>query len=376
MARALAPAAACRRPAAGRYSGGNIRLRHCGAALKPSDLMLGCAFVNSKLGQEVADDATATATVEAAFACGIRDLDTAPYYGPSEDRVGKALRELSGTAGGEESDMRVVTKVGVIRADDKGGSGTVAELGASSYGARTSFAESIARLGVERLAALRFHDIPDTKGPLDTTDKLIVAAAGVDGMLAGLRALRAEGRIDQVSLGMNASGGPRAEWGSGADVYGTPDQILDLIRAAPNDTFDSVLMASGWNLLFHAGLPVLRECEARNIAVHNAGTFATGLLAGGDTYVYAKAPDEIVSRAQRWKQLAQKFGLELPAVAMAFSHLPACVTKVVIGCSSPEEVRHCVRLLPETAVPAALWKEAQASGLLPTDLLLPCPPSY
>ena len=31
---------------------------------------------------------------------------------------------------------------------------------------------------------------------------------------------------------------------------------------------------------------------------------------------------------------------------------------------------------PETAVPAALWKEAQASGLLPTDLLLPCPPSY
>eukprot|EP00961_Rhodomonas_salina_P039892 536367-Rhodomonas_salina.1 len=28
------------------------------------------------------------------------------------------------------------------------------------------------------------------------------------------------------------------------------------------------------------GLPVLLECERRGIAVHNAGTFATGLLAG------------------------------------------------------------------------------------------------
>ena len=62
--------------------GGPLRLRG-GAQLTPSDLMLGCAFVNSKLGQEGADDAQATATVNAAFACGIRDLDTAPYYGPS-----------------------------------------------------------------------------------------------------------------------------------------------------------------------------------------------------------------------------------------------------------------------------------------------------
>jgi hypothetical protein len=67
-----------------------------------------------------------------------------------------------------------VTKVGVIRHDaGSGSSGTVAELGASAYGARTSFAESTARLGVQKLAALRFHDIPDKKGPLDTTDKLI-----------------------------------------------------------------------------------------------------------------------------------------------------------------------------------------------------------
>eukprot|EP01048_Picozoa_sp_COSAG05_P034141 COSAG05_NODE_14096_length_408_cov_0.838188_1_plen_123_part_01 len=103
-------------------SGGSglLNLRRGGQPLGPEDLMLGCAFVNSKLGQDGADDATASATVQAAYACGIRDLDTAPYYGPSEDRVGKALRALPGgaSAGGGESDMRVVTKVGIIRPQD------------------------------------------------------------------------------------------------------------------------------------------------------------------------------------------------------------------------------------------------------------------
>ena len=41
------------------------------------DLMMGCAFVNSKRGEEAADDAQARATVAAAIAAGIRDFDTA-----------------------------------------------------------------------------------------------------------------------------------------------------------------------------------------------------------------------------------------------------------------------------------------------------------
>eukprot|EP01043_Picozoa_sp_COSAG02_P005218 COSAG02_NODE_140_length_34374_cov_913.416443_21_plen_79_part_00 len=42
-----------------------------------SDLMMGCAFVNSKRGEEAAGDAQARATVAAAIAAGIRDFDTA-----------------------------------------------------------------------------------------------------------------------------------------------------------------------------------------------------------------------------------------------------------------------------------------------------------
>ena len=88
-------------------------------------------------------------------------------------------------------------------------------------------------------------------------------------------------------------------------------------------------MASGWNLLYHEGATVLRECAAKGIAVHNAGTFATGLLAGGYTFVYGEAPAEMVAKRDQWSELCSSYSLPLPAVAMAFSALPASVAKAV-----------------------------------------------
>ena len=34
--------------------------------------------------------------------------------------------------------------------------------------------------------------------------------------------------------------------------------------------------------------------------VHNAGTFATGLLAGGFSYVYQDAPPEMLAKTEQW----------------------------------------------------------------------------
>lgn len=223
-----------------------------GTPLAVSDLMMGCAFVNSRRDEQAADEARATATIAAAIAAGIRDFDTAPYYGDSEDRVGKALaaaaRAGGFSAGGAGADLRIWTKIGVVR-----DGGTVAELGATAEGAQLSFDESTARLGVTSLSGLRFHDIPDEKGggTLPTIDDLIAAAAAPgSGMVAGIVTLKAAGLVGEVSLGMNASGGRRADWSDpDAAVYGTPEQIVDLIRAVPEGTFDSLLMASGWNLL-------------------------------------------------------------------------------------------------------------------------------
>ena len=69
-------------------------------------------------------------------------------------------------------------------------------------------------------------------------------------MLAGLRALREAGRIEEVSLGMNMVVAP---------------QILRLLREAPKGTFDNIMLAHGWNLLCQDGLEVVQECSVRGM---------------------------------------------------------------------------------------------------------------
>ena len=50
---------------------------------------------------------------------------------------------------------------------------------------------------------------------------------------------------------------------------------------------------------------------------------------GGSHYKYGPAPPEIVERTERWKALAAKYDVPLPAVAIAF----ACAPSVVDGCA-------------------------------------------
>jgi hypothetical protein len=40
-----------------------------------------------------------------------------------------------------------------------------------------------------------------------------------------------------------------------------PHEITRLLRTAPEGTFDSAMLAGGWNLLTQAGLPCMLECE-------------------------------------------------------------------------------------------------------------------
>ena len=84
-------------------------------------------------------------------------------------------------------------------------------------------------------------------------------------MLAGLKAMRTDGTIENVSLGMNAHRKHMGRW--------TPSVIIDLIDAVPEGTIDSALLAYGWNLLCQDGLEVMVKCQQAGIAVHIAGTF-------------------------------------------------------------------------------------------------------
>jgi hypothetical protein len=55
-------------------------------------------------------------------------------------------------------------------------------------------------------------------------------------------------------------------------------------------------------------------------------------------------------------------------VAVAFAALPACVGKVAVGVKARAEVAALTRAR-NTAVSRALWRAAEAQGLLPRGLL-------
>ena len=60
----------------------------------------------------------------------------------------------------------------------------------------------------------------------------------------------------EVSLGMNSD---RIEPG------GAHDSILRLVREAPAGTFNSALLAGGWNLLTHSSYDIMLEAQERGI---------------------------------------------------------------------------------------------------------------
>ena len=109
----------------------------------------------------------------------------------------------------------------------------------------------------------------------------------------------------------------------------------------------------------------------------------------------------MVAKARAWGELAEAHGVSLPAVALAFCALPECVERLVIGIATIEELEQVWQPLPRppppqrgprpgfemvvslrcrqnlaaleeaNRVPAQLWSEAQAAGLLPPEIPIP-----
>ena len=301
---------------------------------------------------------TVRATVRKALEVGFPAFDTAPHYGLglSEERLGSALQGVSASAM-----PKIWSKVGrVIRkrteltpeekshVEESNCAGhpdcifpstppeRVPVLDYSARGMRESHRGSLERIQVPRLHGLRLHDA-------EVPSRFDKATAASGGGVDELVAMRSEGLIQDVGLGFN-----------------NPEYILAMLRSRPAGTFDSVMMAGRWNLIDQSGLGVLLECQRQNIAVHNAGIFGSGLLVGGSTLNYAPAPPEMLAKRDRWGDLAKKYGLSLPALAMAFAFLPEAITKVAIGVKSPKEVELNISTIRQSAVPRALWKEAHA----------------
>lgn len=212
-------------------------------------------------------------------------------------------------------------------------------------GIRESFRQSCERLNVATIDCLRLHDA-------ETPDRF-EAAIAPGGAVEAMIALKAEGKVKELSLGMNSH-----------------RHILAILRKYKG-TFDNIMLSNAFTLIDHDCREMLMECQTQGVKIHNVGIFCSGLLWGGSTYMYGDGiPDRVKDKVTKWTALAEKHGLTLPQVALAFAFLPEAVSMCAFGTSRASNVDENVALCGK-AVPVALWAEAKESGLIADFIPLP-----
>jgi D-threo-aldose 1-dehydrogenase len=296
-------------------------------------------------------DADARAAIDAAWDAGVRYFDTAPHYGVglSERRVGAALRARP------RDEYVLSTKVGRLLVPDPDATGldpqgfavpatTRREWDFSRDGVLRSLEESLERLGLERVDIVLIHDPDDHE------------RQAFEEAYPALHELRDQGVVGAIGAGMN--------------------QSAMLTRFARETDVDVLLMAGRYTLLEQGALDdLLPVCEERDVRVVAAGVFNSGLLAldrppRDATYDYHPAPEEIVRRAEGIAEVCARHGARLPAVALAFPLAHPAVASVCVGARDASEVERNAELM-RAHVPAAVWEDLRAEGLLREDAPTP-----
>jgi D-threo-aldose 1-dehydrogenase len=311
--------------------------------LSSGPFALGGAPLGGLFNQVSPEDAFAC--LQAAWDAGVRYFDTAPHYGAglSEQRIGAFL------AAKPSAEWTLSTKVGRILEhsevpDDAGFAGergVARRFDFSRDGILRSFSDSLERLGTN-IDGVFLHDPDDYE------------RQALDEAWPVLADLRAQGVIRWAGAGMN-----------GTEM---------LTRFVRETDMDVVLLAGRYTLLDQSALDDLfPACAERRALVVVGGVYNSGILADpqpGSTYDYQPAPPELLERARRIQAVCLRYDVPLPAAASRFPTGHPVVGGVLIGSRSAQEVRLNAELtaLP---IPADLWAELKAEGLLREDAPVP-----
>lgn len=319
-----------------------MRARKLRTGLAITELGLGTSQMGN-LGQVISDD-DAAATFRTAWDGGIRYFDTAPHYGLglSERRLGRLLREVP------REEYVLSSKVGRLLEPNPDGVGEDDEGFAvpatwrrrwdfSRDGVLRSVAESLERLGLDRLDVVHLHD-PDEHWEQASAEAV-----------PALVELREQGVINAVGVGMNQS-----------------TMLAEFVRRTD---VDLVMCANRYTLLEQpAARDLLPLAAERGVAVVVAGVFNSGLLATprpapDAQYDYRPAPPELVARVNRLADICESHGVSLPTAALAFPLRHPTVAGVMIGVRSPAQAAAALEG-HATAVPEELWAELAAEGFI------------
>lgn len=296
-------------------------------------------------------------TLAAAWEGGVRLFDTAPYYGRglSEHRVGNFLIDKP------RDEFILTTKVGRYfrrpnnpksfeRAPWGGGLNMEIVWDYSYDGIMRAYEQSLLRLGLDTIDALLIHD-PEASlgegGP--SIDDL--ARTGIK----ALEELKRSGQIKAIGMGLNAT--------ESIERFAKRVPLDFLIVAMPYTLLDQSALASG-----------LKYCTDNAMSVVIGAPYASGILVTGPgpnaRYRYQLAPADIQEKAGRIQAVCQRHGTSLAAAALQFPLAHPAVVAVIPGGAKPEEVTSNLDYFAET-VPAAVWTDLKAEGLIDRDAPTP-----
>jgi D-threo-aldose 1-dehydrogenase len=263
------------------------------------------------------------------LASPFRQLDTSNNYanGESERLLGEAIAR----AGGLPDHKVIFSKVdpdpvtGVFDADR----------------VRRSFDETRARLGLDTLPLLHFHD------PYALT---VAEAMAPGGPVEALTRLRDEGAVGAIGI----AAGKRA-------------LMEEYVRT---DAFDAVLNHNRWTLVDRSADTLWNLATERDMTVFNAAPFGGGILAGSTTrgpqYAYSEASGDLLAFIDRMQGLADEWGIELAAAAVQFSTGDPRIHSTVVGMSSIARLESLPGLASAT-IPDGFWEAFHALGTPPAS---------
>ena len=280
-----------------------------------TELSLGGAHVGVWRG---GSDDLGVAAVERAYDLGIRHVDTAPLYGPSERRIGMALRKR------EFPGLTISTKAGTH--PERPHSYTAEDL-------RWSVDNSLRLLGLESVDLLFVHDVPD----------IAIALKPGDGFDAVDR-LRDEGKTRYVGLGVRD--------------HATIHAAIDAGRV------DAIITWADYNLVRRTAVPLIERARNDGVGVILGSPAMGGMLAGGDPAVEVRShgvqsefTSDDVRIGHEWWLWCREHDVDLAHLNLRFVMAYDKIDAVLTGAATPEEMDQNVRAA-YAPIPHDVWRAA------------------
>jgi D-threo-aldose 1-dehydrogenase len=331
----------------------NLEKRALGrTSLEVTVFGLGCATMGGHRIPVAREEAEAIA--RAAWAAGVRYVDTAPYYGvgQAERCVGDALRAVP------RQEWVLSTKVGrLLRPQAKEPAGDLPQppmpfdaVFDYSYDAiMRSFEDSLQRLGLARVDILYVHDIGAKQHGAKAHSEIMRTFR--EGGYRALDELRRSGVVRAIGIGVN--------------------EREVLLEALEWGDWDAFLLAGRYTLLEQAPLDdLLPKCLSAGVSIVVGGPLNSGILAGRDTWNYKTAPPEVVARVDAIRGVCGRHQVPLSAAALQFPLAHPAVAAIIPGPRSVAEFEANLRLL-RYPIPVALWADLRDAKLLHPDAPTP-----